>query len=75
MVAELWIPKAWELFAEQNLMKSVHMHADLFNVENKPYTFEEKNQMLNHLQKSARDHMKEKNSLIEINSQLEIELS
>ena len=44
-------------------------------MENKPYTFEEQTQMLNHLQKRARDQMKEKNSLIEINSELETELS
>ena len=44
-------------------------------MENKPSTFEEQSQMINHLQRRVRDNMKEKNSLIEMNSELETELT
>ena len=39
---------------------------------NKPSTLEEANRMLNQFQKCARDHIKEKNSPVEINSELDI---
>ena len=44
-------------------------------MEIKPSTFEELDRMLSHLQKCARDYMKEKNSPVKINSQLEIKRS
>ena len=44
-------------------------------MESKPTTFEEQSQMINHLQRRVRDYMREKNSLFEINTELETELT